>query len=792
MKKERLWISGLAIVISILILLGSLAGRITYENESQQAFLSVNMSELTAQGRNTTQHLKQLKDTGVQVVTVEPLTVKGLEAKEKLNLISYSSVSDSENVMFVEIGNILKDYPLSPNNQIALVTDPAVKEYLKQELSYRYDDYLCADLTDGVTTVFAFQNLTPENDLIVGYDNAELELIKQLNLSVAAIYPSYTFENTEYPEHFKQFVRQNNVSFLVLRENPFDNEQALSQEMKAMLRTLDITLVVWENASEIGNEMPYLYTDLFSVMKSNTLRGFHSDKLSNQSFDAVTERNIKFIEVGILSNLSLDADADFALTLQEISDFQEDLDGYRFEKKAKAIPYSYSDETVCMASGILLLSLVYVYLLLVLKKIPPYFTEGYFGLMIASAIFSYALASSLTGVYAFAITVVSTGLSGASLFYLEKNKEGRKKYLWMVLSSVAILIVGCAAVSALLGGSSYHTATKLYNGAIISAIVSFVLAIINVYFIYFADIYSVKKIPDLLWNWLKRGGFKLFLPIVAGIVLTGAYALLRMVNDAEITAFENSVQQWLTHIFYIRPKWEEVLLGYPLLALFYYFSITRTTSDWKFFFGICSTLLFVSVLNTFSSATATVSVHLQRFFNGLISGLLVCLIVIGILLVIRFMPSYLKKLKEARQEKEAKEPKDTEPKEPKESSKTKKEKGKKEITEKTQTAEETEESIKEEQESAEESDDSKEDLVSSESEVLAENVSEKETQPDLKPQSNQQSGQNNQKNQKKQNNKNNKNNQKNQKNKKNPKQGSKAPNPKYPVKKSGKKKTKKR
>ena len=41
-----------------------------------------------------------------------------LEAKEKLNLISYSSVSDSENVMFVEIGNILKDYPLSPNNHI--------------------------------------------------------------------------------------------------------------------------------------------------------------------------------------------------------------------------------------------------------------------------------------------------------------------------------------------------------------------------------------------------------------------------------------------------------------------------------------------------------------------------------------------------------------------------------------------------------------------------------------------------------------------------------------------------
>ena len=56
-----------------------------------------------------------------------------------------------------------------------------------------------------------------------------------MGMKAAIVYPSYTFENASYPQYFKEFVIGNGVSFLLLRENPYDNQIPMPEEMTTVL-----------------------------------------------------------------------------------------------------------------------------------------------------------------------------------------------------------------------------------------------------------------------------------------------------------------------------------------------------------------------------------------------------------------------------------------------------------------------------------------------------------------------------------------------------------------------------
>ena len=164
------------------------------------------MEDLKAHGLNTREYYTRLKDCGSYVVAVHPLTVKGLQEAGRLKLISYSSLSINQDVISQQIRDALGDYPMQPNNLVAVVTDADLQNFMAQELSYRYTDYTHAVLADGSAAVFGFLNLTLDNDLIVGYDNSELDFINSMGMKAAITYPSYTFENVSYPKYFKEFV----------------------------------------------------------------------------------------------------------------------------------------------------------------------------------------------------------------------------------------------------------------------------------------------------------------------------------------------------------------------------------------------------------------------------------------------------------------------------------------------------------------------------------------------------------------------------------------------------------
>ena len=654
MKKERLWISSLVIFIVTLILLGSFFGRIQYENNSRQAFVSVDMKNLTANEKNTETHLRQLKEAGANVVTVEPQTVTELEQDGTVELISCSSLFKTEDARSQQMIAAFGDATFKEDQLMIVVTDPKMQNYLTEELSYRYNDVFSSVLEDGTTMIFTLPELTSKNDLIVGYDYEQLELISEADMSIALVYPSYTFENPAYSKHFEQFVKTNGISFLILRNNPNDNAIPMSEEFKNTFRNLDMTLVVWENENQIGNETPALYDDFFSVAKYNTLRGFHMDKLVAhdesgyryryyQWFNSALERNTKFIHANILENPDMDPETNFNLTLQAISDFKAGLRNYDFKKTGTEVPYVYPVQTAAMAGGLLLLSLAYLYLVLLFRKLPRLFTEIYFMLMVAVAMISYAFADFLTGLYAFGIMVMASAVISALLLYLEKNGKGKRKYLWMLFSTLGITVSGIVAISSLLGGIEFYTATKLFRGTVLSMLLPFVFAVFNGYMIYLYDSCPIDKIPSAIWNWCKKGRAFIFLPIAIAAAAGFLYYRIRIGNYEQLMPLEDNFRKWLTDIFYVRPRTKEFLFGYPLLALFYYCSVMKTKIEWKLLFGIGATVLFTSIFNTFCHTFTAVTVSIHRVYNGFLCGLAISAVIIIVLFGLRLIILRIKK-----------------------------------------------------------------------------------------------------------------------------------------------------
>ncbi|MBO5407949.1 MAG: hypothetical protein J6A61_00870 [Clostridia bacterium] len=656
MKKEKLWLASVVAVLMTAILLTGFIGRLSYETQSQYAFVSANMANLTANGRNNEDSLTKLRDAGARVVTVKPLTIKGLKDAERLELISYSSLSINEDVISQEIRTVLGTYPMKKDNLIAVCTDPVLGEFLNGELSYRYTDYQTHLLADGQTRIFAFQNLTAENDLIAGYDYGELSLIQSLGMKAAIEYPSYTFENPVYTKYFKQLLNFNGVSFVILRDNPYDNKQPLSEEMKNLLRSSDFTLVLWEQENQLENERPFLYDELLQLKKNHTIRGFNIDTVSledtshyryryYQWHNSLLNRNISFLNVNLLENPGLDGETNFYLTVNAVRDFVNNHTNYQFPNQREEIRYQYPTNTVTMAGGVLALSLLYLYLLLVLKQPPKFYTEIYFGLVILSVVFSYAFSVYLAAAYAILITVFAVSLLMAVLFYLDRHQSGYKKILWMVLAFFGISICSLIGISALLGGIEFYTSTRFIRGVWISLVLPLLTTVWSVYAIYYQDSVPIKELPKTFWNWLKSLKLWVSVPVAVVGALALTYYIIRSGNSEWLLPFEDTVRKWLTDVFYVRPRFKEFLIGYPAFSLFVYLSVTTDKKQWNILFGLLTTVLFTSIFNTFCHAFTPVVVSLWRVANGLICGLLVSLVVIGIILLVRhvILPNCKKK-----------------------------------------------------------------------------------------------------------------------------------------------------
>jgi hypothetical protein len=126
---------------------------------------------------------------------------------------------------------------------------------------------------------------------------------------------------------------------------------------------------------------------------------------------------------------------------------------------------------------------------------------------------------------------------------------------------------------------------------------------------------------------------------------TGAMVIyvLRSGNYLNITGFEQMIREFLEQTLFIRPRFKEMLVGYPALLLGFWLIDQHVTRRGVWLFNIFSTIALISFVNSFCHFHTPVLISLYRGILGILLGV-VCAVLyyyiyLGIVRLIKSLSS---------------------------------------------------------------------------------------------------------------------------------------------------------
>lgn len=643
-KTNRVISFGVITLIFIMIFFG-LFNRFVYEGRSKKIYMSANYDDISSYGGDVGENLAVLKNAGVNFVTLKPVFLSDLTAEKKVDIVTYSSLKINEDEGSRAIFEALGDGNYDDESMVIISSDIPTTDFLKNNLSVRYKDVTQKQVYENVT-VFLVDKKTRDDDLILGYDTSEIQKAKESNMKIAVGYPSYTFESEEYGDYFASFILLNDVDFIILENYDGDNKISPDNEFLKKMSKVKASLVVFENENQVRNVQPFVYGEWKPAFNGRILRGFNTDKIVEydktdyryryyQWYNSATERNTTFINVNILKNTERDFEENLKLTAAAVSDFKNlaQKQGYAFEDDYFYEEYPDNMKLFAICGGALIAVLVLLYLSLLGIEIPNCDIVGCV-FVLAMIISSFAFYDYVTRYYACILSILITGIFTLLLF---KFVASERKYgaFGAVAMFFGFVFFGSFVISAMLGDFEFFVGEKWVFGVKLTLTVPFLTTAYN-YNAVFLKIKSVKELREKIKEETKK--IPLYALIIAGVVFVFAiaYFLIRTGKSSLILPAEDMMRKKLTDIFAVRPRTKEFLIGYPLFSLFLYFSFYRKNKKGRFLCGIFQTLLFTSVLNTFSHAFTRYFTSLRRFFNGLFLGIIVSGVIIGIVELVIF------------------------------------------------------------------------------------------------------------------------------------------------------------
>ena len=235
----------------------------------------------------------------------------------------------------------------------------------------------------------------------------------------------------------------------------------------------------------------------------------------------------------------------------------------------------------------------------------------------------------------FAITVILT--------YVKAVKE--KLNTLMLIITTALLCVGTLALlgivqSTLLAGLDYYLNSLIFRGIKISLILPIVYSMLALAILLVdkKNNYFVKTV-ELLNLEIKV----YWMLLAAAAASAAAIYLIRSGNVTSISPLESLMRNSIAELMTARPRTKEFLIGWPCLALYVYYVKNTDSKLFKWCFGVGSSILFASAVNSFCHVFTSAETIYQRLFNGVIIGAPVAAIALFVNAVIIKLVKLIKK-----------------------------------------------------------------------------------------------------------------------------------------------------
>jgi hypothetical protein len=657
------------LLLTLLLAGGGLWLRVSNENQNRAVITVIDYREFwktaDAADMDLDEVLNRLKESGVTHVGVKETSLRDLAYSGEIYLSPWGEFMAFNRNYAPELEAAARravgEQVISPDKLVLSSDRPDTIRFLQKQLASRFQPKELLSFKAGGQSYFIINaELLPldkpkdpkkpanefvEVDARLGFDERVLDRLKAGDFNIVLRPDNSMGSNDAYLQEYEELLRKYEVKYLV-----FGNEVSGAPDRLEVMEDLvkkygliigiietpvQLQYVEQKGLDELMAAASYPINRLYSTTNDEFVQT--TDERYYRWVRAVVDRGIRILYVSPFKDRKVSYSENINHTLEVIERFHAAIQekGFTIDQP---LPHLSSEQPapwqqLALSMSLLLAGTVYLFYLF---RPGRRFIILLLGLGTAGCLLcNLVVGMDLSKVYALAAAILYPSLSSLLLLlYLRNHRE--QSLAPKLLAGLAIILgvnaLGMLTVVSSLADIRYIMNVRVFSGVKLAFIMPLLLFVVN----YFACFAGEEGFKEKVMGFLRMNPNYLVLFTFGVAALALYYYLGRSGNNPQIavSSLELRFREILESVFLARPRFKEIIIGYPSLFALVYLYHRYKEEVFLLVLGFGMVMGSISMVNSFCHVFTAVTISASRTLAGLLVGVffaLLALLGIGIL-----------------------------------------------------------------------------------------------------------------------------------------------------------------
>ncbi|MDD3894592.1 MAG: DUF5693 family protein, partial [Syntrophomonadaceae bacterium] len=630
MKKRGKTILWVLLIISLLFSTNGIILRTNNEKVNHSVITTADYREFQTAANNSNYDLEavldRLQESGVTHLTIKETTIRDLENQGKITVSTWAEFNAGMQTADPEsAGKIIQSLPVKEINPVNLVITPINEKtaaFIAANLSKRLsnDELITIDLAGKQVFLINVELPQPVSadgavkkpDLRIGFDKELIEALKSKGFEIVLSPGNNTGSNKQFIREYSEIVQRFDIKYIIFDGMEISGYPNDIESMQQVITDNDLILGIIETSQQLGYlnqvgidelmyDCGYPINRVYSTRNDEYLK--EVDERYYRWLRAVIDRGIRIVYLVPFQNEKINYSVNLEDTLETADRFHQTIEEKGFNvnqplnKMSAAMPDKF--DRLAVSITLLLGSLLYLSYIFRMRK-STWLILSVLGILACLGI-NLFLNTDFTKIYALGAAVLYPSLS--SLLALYYWRDNRQRPIWQQITvSLAIILgvnaIGMYTIVTSLADITYIMNVEYFRGVKVAFIVPLVMFVIN-YLVVYQGVNGIKK---FLTDFLKTSP-SYFILGLSLLGLMGIYLYLARSGNTSgvaVSSLELRIREILETIFIARPRFKEIIIGYPALFALIYLYHKYKNQAIVFILGLGVVMGSISMVNSFS------------------------------------------------------------------------------------------------------------------------------------------------------------------------------------------------
>lgn len=655
-RQKTLWI---LLIISLLFSMHGIITRMGNEKVNHAVITTADYREFRSIANQSNYDLDEvlvrLQESGVNHLTVKETTIRDLEGQGQITVDQwadyYADLQITDPSLAGEIARFLPTEEINPANLVITPVNNQVADFITDNLSKRLTKEELLDIKIGDQIVFLLNLEFPQPvwvegavkkpDLRIGFDRELLANLKARGFEIVLSPGNTTGSRTEYINEYHEIIKTFSINYIIFDGMEISGYPENIELMPPVIIDNDLTLGIIETSHQLGyldqlgidelmHNSGYPVNRVYSTRNDEYLK--EVDERYYRWVRGVIDRSIRIVYLVPFQNEKINYSQNLEDTLETVARFHQTIEekGYYIDQPLSKMSASQPDKFDRLAVSISLLFGLMLYLgyILRLRKEVWLILAG-LGILACFGI-NIVINADLAKVYALAAAILYPSLSSLLALYYWRSNCQRPVWQQIAVSLVILLgvnAIGMYTIVTSLADIKYIMNVEYFRGVKVAFLVPLIMFVVN----YLVVFVGKSNLKEFLEDFLQSSPNYLILGL-ALIGLVGLYLYIARsgnTSGVSVSSLELRTREVLETIFIARPRFKEIIIGYPALFALVYLYHKYKREGLVFILGLGVVMGSISMVNSFSHVFTAVVISTQRTAAGLIVGLVLGLITLA-------------------------------------------------------------------------------------------------------------------------------------------------------------------